>query len=85
MGPLGCFYHFDDLGEDGFFSYLGRAKMEGALLVDSPADDFVAYSLINRERFTGQHGLIHTTVTLDNFAVDGDFDAGFDDDDVTYN
>ena len=66
---LGFGNHVHDLPEQRVATNSLRAHDETAGAIDGAARHFVADVLFHRERFAGDHGLLHAGVTFDDHAI----------------
>ena len=85
-GQLGLFGGQDqvaDAAQGGVFAGLADLDLEEAVHVDGTGKDRFAHALVDRERFTGDVGLIDGALSGDDLAVGGDVVAWADADDVS--
>ena len=68
---LGFGNHAHDLPEQRVVTNSLRAHDKTAGSIDGAARHFVADVLFHRERFAGDHGLLHAGVTFDDHAING--------------
>ena len=68
---LGIGNHVHDLPEQRVVTNSFRTHDETAGAIDGASRHFVADGLFHRERFAGDHGLLHAGVTFDDHAIDG--------------
>ena len=61
-----------------------RPKHERAALIQRTADDALACLFFDRQRFPGEHGLVDAAASFDEGAVDRDFFARLDAQEVAY-
>jgi hypothetical protein len=68
---LGFGNHVHDLPEQRVVTNSFGTHYETARAIDGAARHFVANVLLHRERFAGDHGLLHAGVTFDDNAING--------------
>ncbi len=73
---LGLGHHRDDLAKQGVAPDALGLHHKTAGAIDRAARDLVADGFFHRQRFPGQHGLLHTGVALDEFAIHRHFFPG---------
>src|SRR5690606_18185212 len=71
LTPTGLVHHIDYLGQEGVrTNFLGHHN-KGLLPIDGPGVYGIAYGLICRDRFPGNHGFVYGTTTLVDRTVYG--------------
>ena len=79
---MGLGDEFDDLGEQGGGADAGGLQIEAAATVDRAGADFAVGTGFDGERFAGEHGFIDRALSGNDDAIDGNFSAGADAEDV---